>query len=134
LVRGVRVKEFGPGGFAAMRREDSNGTQIVTVRGEVDLSAAPRLGDLISRAMDGADGAPPRVVVDLLGVEFMDTAGLEVLLEKWSVTRYLAGSMRLVAREGPVTRLLQVTGLAEAFGGDLYPDLGAAVRSHALVS
>lgn len=127
------MKQFGPGGFAAMRCEDKNGTQIVTVGGEVDLATAPRLRGLISRAMGQAGSDPPRVVVDLLGVEFIDTAGLEVLLEKWNLLRHLAGSMRLVAREGPVTRLLEVTGLEGAFDGDLYMDLGAAVRSPALV-
>ncbi|HSK99438.1 MAG TPA: STAS domain-containing protein [Rubrobacteraceae bacterium] len=123
------MKQFGLGGFAAMRCEDINGTQIVTVGGEVDLATAPRLRDLISRAMGEAGSDPPRVVVDLLAVEFIDTAGLEVLLEKWSMLRRLAGNLRLVACEGPVTRLLEVTGLEGAFDGDLYMDLGAAVRS-----
>lgn len=127
------MKQFGPGGFAAMRCEDRNGTQIVTVGGEVDLATAPRLRELISRAMGEAGSDPPRVVVDLLAVEFIDTAGLEVLLEKWSLLRHLAGSMRLVAREGPLTRLLKATGLEGAFDGDLYMDLGAAVRPPVLV-
>ncbi len=126
------MKKFGPGGFVAMRCEDSNGTQIVTVGGEVDLATAPRLRTLISRAMGQAESGSPRVIVNLLGVEFMDTAGLEVLLEQWSVSRHLAGGMRLVAREGPVTRLLDVTGLEGAFDGDLYSDLGAAMRGSAL--
>lgn len=125
--------QYVPGGFAAMRCEDRNGTQIVTVRGEVDLATAPRLRALISRAIGQAGADPPRVVVDLLGVDFMDTAGIEVLLEKWNALRQFAGSMRLVAHEGPVTRLLGLTGLDEVLGGDLYPDLGAAVRSPAFV-
>lgn len=123
------MNELGTGGIAAMRCEDRSGTQIVTVGGEVDLATAPKLGDLISRAVGRAGEEHPRVVVDLLGVEFMDTAGLEVLLEKWSSLRQLAGSMRLVAREGPLTRLLEVTGLEGVFDGDLYADLAAAVRS-----
>jgi anti-sigma B factor antagonist len=127
------VKKLGTGGIAAMRCEDRSGTQIVTVGGEVDLATAPRLRDLISRAVGQAGGDHPRVVVDLLGVEFMDTAGLEVLLEKWSMLQHLAGSMRLVAREGPVTRLLEVTGLEGVFDGDLYMDLPAAMRGSALV-
>ena len=127
------MKQLDPGGFAAMRCEDSNGTQIVTVRGEVDLASAPRLRGLISRAIGQSSGDPPRIVVDLLGVDFMDTAGLEVLLERWNALRQFAGSMRLVAHQGPVTRLLQLTGLDEVLSGDLYPDLGAAMRSVTLV-
>lgn len=126
------MKQYGPGGFAAMRCQDKDGTQIVTVGGEVDLATAPQLRDLISRAMGEAVGDKPHVVVDLLAVEFIDTAGLEVLLEKWSLLRHLAGSLRLVACEGPLTRLLEATGLEGVFGGDLYMDLGAAVRSPSL--
>jgi anti-sigma B factor antagonist len=116
--------------FATMRYEGSDRTQIVAVRGEVDLSSAHRLRELIWRAKRQADVDPPRVVVDLSGVEFMDTAGLEVLLEEWNASRQLDGRMCLVAREGPVTRLLEITGLSELF--DFYADPDAAVQSFAL--
>ena len=70
------------------------------------------------------------MVVDLSEVEFMDTAGLEVLLEEWNSSRRLDGRMCLVAPEGPLTRLLEVCGLGELF--DLYAEMDAAVRSCAL--
>jgi anti-sigma B factor antagonist len=116
--------------FAAMRYEGSDGTQIVTVKGEVDLSSARRLRELIWRAKEQADVDPTRVVVDLSEVEFMDTAGLEVLLEEWNSSRQLDGRMCLVAPEGPITRLLEVTGLGKLF--DLYPELEVAVKSYVL--
>ena len=116
--------------FAAMRYEGSDGTQIVTVKGEVDLYSARRLRELIWRAKEQADVDPTRVVVDLSEVEFMDTAGLEVLLEEWNSSRQLDGRMCLVASEGPTTRLLEVTGLSELC--DLYSELDAAVGSCAL--
>jgi anti-sigma B factor antagonist len=116
--------------FAAMRYEGSDGTQIVTVKGEVDLSSARRLWELIWRAKEQADVDPTRVVVDLSEVEFMDTAGLEVLLEEWNSSRQLDGRMCLVAPEGPITRLLEVTGLGKLF--DLYPELEVAVKSYVL--
>lgn len=127
------MKQLDPGGFVAMRCEDGNRTQIITVRGEVDLASAPRLRGLISRAIGEANGDSPSVVVDLGAVEFVDTAGLEMLLERWNALRQFAGSMRLVVREGPVTRLLRLTGLDELFGDDLYPDLGAALRPGTLI-
>ena len=70
------------------------------------------------------------MVVDLSEVEFMDTAGLEVLLEEWNSSRRLDGRMCLVAPEGPLTRLLEVSGLGELF--DLYAEMDAALRSCAL--
>ena len=117
-------------GFAAMRYEEMDGTQVVSVAGEVDLSSAPRFAELMGGAKRQADGDPAHVVVDLRGVEFMDTAGLEVLLEEWNASRHSDGRMSLVAQEGPITRLLEVIGLSELF--DLYDELGAAVKSHAL--
>jgi anti-sigma B factor antagonist len=125
-MKSLKVEEF-----AAMRYEGRHGTQIVALRGEVDLSSAHRLRELIWQATGRADVGPPRVVVDLSRVEFIDTAGLEVLLEEWNASRPLDGRMCLVAREGPVRRLLEVTGL----GGeliDLYAELDAAVESCAL--
>jgi anti-sigma B factor antagonist len=116
--------------FAAMRYEGSDGTQIVTVKGEVDLSSARRLRELIWRAKEQADVDPTRVVVDLSEVVFMDTAGLGVLLEECNSSRQRDGRMCLVAPEGPITRLLEVTGLSELF--DLYAELEVAVKSHVL--
>jgi len=118
------------GGFAAMRCENKDEIQIVSVSGEVDLYSARRLGEVIWRAKSQADVDPPRVVVDLREVEFMDTAGLEVLMEEWNSSRQLDGRMYLVAQEGPITRLLEVSGLGELF--DLYAELDAAVGACAL--
>ena len=115
--------------FAATRFEEYDGTQIVSVTGGVDLSSAPRLREVIWRAKRQAGGDPPRVVVDLSGVEFMDTAGLEVLLEEWNSSRQSDGRMCLVAPEGPITRLLEVTGLSDLL--DLYAELETAVKSFA---
>ena len=124
------MKSFDLDEFTAKRYEEMDGTQVVSVAGEVDLSSAPRLAELVWRARRQAGGDPPHVVVDLRGVEFMDTAGLEVLLEEWNASRQSDGRMSLVAQEGPITRLLEVTGLRELF--DLYDELEEAVRSYTL--
>jgi len=125
----MSMKSFDMDEFTATRYEEINGTQIVSVAWEVDLSSAPRLAELIWKAKRRAGDAPPRVVVDLSGVEFMDTAGLEVLLEEWTSSRQADGRMCLVAPEGPITRLLEVTGLSDLL--DLYAELETAVKSFA---
>jgi anti-anti-sigma factor len=124
------MKTLELGGFAAMRCEDKDGIQIASVRGEVDIYSAHRLRALIWRAKRQAGGDPPRVVVDLSGVEFMDTAGLEVLLEEWNASRQFDGRLCLVAQQGPITRLLELTGLSELF--ELYAEPEVAVESCAL--
>jgi len=109
------MKSFDLDQFAATRCEAKDGTQIVSVTGEVDLSSAPRLAEVIWRARRQAGVSSPRAVVDLSGVEFMDTAGLEVLMEEWNDSRQSEGKMCIVAPEGLITRLLEVTGLGELF-------------------
>jgi anti-sigma B factor antagonist len=121
------MKNVELGGFVAMRCEDKDKIQIVSVGGEVDLASAPRLHALIWQAKERADDDPPRVIVDLSELEFMDTAGLGVLLEESNAIRQSGGRLCLVAREGPVTRLLEITGLSESF--DLYAELDRAVGS-----
>jgi anti-sigma B factor antagonist len=127
LQEGIRIKTFELGGFVAMRCEDKDGIQIVSVSGEVDLSSAHRLREVIWRAKVQADANSPRVIVDLSEVEFMDTAVLGVLLEECNAIRQSDGRLCLVVRQGPITRLLEVTGLSELF--DLYAELDAAVGS-----
>jgi anti-anti-sigma factor len=124
------MKTLELGGFAGMSCEDKDGIQIVSVSGEVDFYSAHRLRELIWRARRQAGGDPPRVVVDLSGVEFMDTAGLEILLEEWNASRQFDGRMCLVTQQGPITRLLELTGLSELF--DLYAEPEAAVDANLL--
>jgi len=44
------MKSLDLDGFAATRYEEKDGTQIVSVTGELDLSSAPRLREVIWRA------------------------------------------------------------------------------------
>ena len=55
------------------RRPD--GAPVVTAVGEIDMSNAGTFRDALTRA-SAADG---RLVVDLTGVEYLDSAGLTVL-------------------------------------------------------
>lgn len=124
------MKSLDLGGFAATRYEEKDGTLIVSVAGEVDLSSAPQLAKVIWKARRQAGGFPTRVMVDLSKVVFIDTAGLEVLMKEWNASRQSDGRMCLVAQEGPITWLFEVTGQGELF--DLYDELGAALDSCAL--
>ncbi len=58
------------------RRPD--GVETLAVVGEIDMDNAAELAAAITAAL--ADGGPP-LVLDLTGVEYLDSAGLSVLLE-----------------------------------------------------
>src|SRR4051794_35004048 len=98
------------------------GHAVVSVYGEVDLYTAPRLQtELAALARDGAS----RVVVDLSGVEFCDSTGLNVLLSAMKRLREHGGSLELAAPRAAVRRILQVTGLDTVFSvHDAVPAFG----------
>ncbi|WP_308439527.1 STAS domain-containing protein [Streptomyces griseomycini] len=55
--------------------------------------------------------APPRTVVDLSGVPFMDSSGVNVLLTFYRATHGTQGWLRIAGARPPVLRLLQVLGI-----------------------
>ncbi|MFJ1767242.1 STAS domain-containing protein [Amycolatopsis sp. NPDC088138] len=89
----------------AITVERSGWTLVVAVDGDVDLSTAPMLRHALGEALGRA---PRRIVVDLSLVRFLNTAGLEVLLD----AHRRAGQdtdLRLVATTRATWRPLQLT-------------------------
>lgn len=85
---------------------------VVTATGELDLYTAPRLQTaLASLLRSRAD----RVVVDLSGVEFCDSTGMNVLLAAMKRLKEQGGSFELAGPRPAVRRILQVTGLDAVF-------------------
>lgn len=82
---------------------------VIVVTGEIDLASAPK----VESAISGFSGQT--VVLDLRRVEFMDSAGLKVLLNQRSRLEESGGDLRLVVGEGAVVRLLELTGVSDAF-------------------
>jgi anti-anti-sigma factor len=63
--------------------------------------------------MAGADGLPQRVVVDLAGLTFIDSSGINALVELARAVRSTGGAV-VFAREQPqVQRVLDIVELGE---------------------
>ena len=58
-----------------MKFETENGSVLVSLSGEVDVSNAESVRSGIERATAGAD----RIVIDLTAIEFFDSSGLRLL-------------------------------------------------------
>ena len=87
---------------------------IVTTAGEIDLYTAPRLQiDLAAIVDDAAPAA--RIVIDMSGVEFCDSTGMNVLLSALRQVRERGGELELAAPRPAVMKILQVTGLDAVF-------------------
>jgi anti-sigma B factor antagonist len=89
--------------------DDSNAV-VIGVSGELDLASSPALETELESA---AASAAALVVVDLRGLEFMDSTGLSVLVRAHQ--RATEHGQRFGVVRGPqqVQRLLSLTGVAE---------------------
>jgi anti-sigma B factor antagonist len=86
---------------------------IVTIYGEIDLYTAPRLHSELAAVL--ADGMPVRVVIDMSGVEFCDSTGMNVLLSCLRRVHERGGELEIASPKPAVRKILQVTGLDSVF-------------------
>ncbi|WP_346534186.1 STAS domain-containing protein [Micromonospora sp. DPT] len=91
---------------------------VVSVRGEVDMSNAHLLVDLVAELVRRP---APRVVLDLSGVGFVDLHAVRALVEADRLLREAAGGLALRRPPRCVSRLLQLTATAHLFGVDEGP-------------
>jgi anti-sigma B factor antagonist len=85
---------------------------ILAVKGEVDVYTAPRLRErLVELATDGH----LRVIVDLDGVDFLDSTGLGVLVGGLKRLRSNGGDLELVCTQGRILKVFSITGLTKVF-------------------
>jgi anti-sigma B factor antagonist len=66
---------------------------------------------------------PARVVVDMAGVDFCDSTGMNVLLAAHRLAGEKGGDLTLAAPRPPVRKILEVTGLQSVF--TIHDDLAA---------
>ncbi len=88
---------------------------VVRVSGEIDIQTSPILEEHLVAA---ADGGLTSVVVDLAEVTFLDSTGLSVLIGGLKRCQEAGGEMRLAGLRPNVRKVLEVTGLTEAFHVD----------------
>lgn len=94
---------------------------VVAVRGEIDLTSAPRLREaLIPEVEQGT------TVLELSGVDFCDSSGLRVLVEAGHTARDGGTSLRLAAVSPAVMQVLELVSAVEFFA--LFPDVETALK------
>jgi anti-anti-sigma factor len=92
-----------------MRIERSNGSVAIRLQGEFDMACVERFEDELDDTLDGETEA---LVLDLCGLQFMDSTGLRMLvtLNRTTSENGIDYTM-LCADEGEVRRVLRETGL-----------------------
>ena len=95
-----------------LETRDVDGRTIVTVGGEIDVYTAPKLRDKITELV-GAGVYD--LVIDMEGVEFLDSTGLGVLVGGLKKVRAHDGSLQLVCSQDRLLKIFRITGLAKLF-------------------
>ncbi len=99
------------------------GFTVVTVSGEIDVATAPALRDRLQSCLE--EGRC-NLVVDLLGVPFLDSTALGVLVGAAKRAREQGGSLRIVLTEPRVAKVFEITGLTETL--PMFPTVEEAAR------
>jgi anti-sigma B factor antagonist len=91
---------------------EQGGRTVVAVGGEIDVYTAPQLRERLNDLV--ADGQY-HLVVDMQGVEFLDSTGLGVLVGGLKRVRAHDGSLRLVCVQEKILKVFRITGLTKVF-------------------
>jgi anti-sigma B factor antagonist len=93
-------------------RQTEGGVTVVAPTGRLDVAGAPALKDAISEL---AQNGPPRVVIDMEGVSFVDSTGLGSVIAALKQIRNRQGELRLAAPNQQVRVVLELTTLDKVF-------------------
>jgi anti-sigma B factor antagonist len=93
-------------------RSPREGVAVIVLTGEVDVYTSPRLKqemvDLLNRGQ-------VHLIVDLNGVEYLDSTGLGVLIGGLKRARERDGDLRLICENMRILRIFEITGLTKIF-------------------
>ncbi len=88
------------------------GVSIIAVTGEIDVATAPQLQENLHALI--AQGRTA-LVLDLLGVTFLDSTALGVLVGALKRCREQGGDLQLVVSEPRIVKIFEITGLTTVF-------------------
>ncbi len=97
---------------------------VVDVGGEIDVYTAPKLRE---RLVELINSGHYHLIVNLEGVDFLDSTGLGVLVGALKRVRAHEGSLLLVCTQERLLKIFRITGLAKVF--PIYDSVEAASQA-----
>ena len=82
---------------------------VVTIRGDLDLVSGRQFDEYLTRARREHN----EIVLDLSGVDFLDTSSLAVIVGHWKAMQAVGGTLALAGARYRYTKSLWITGLAD---------------------
>jgi|SRR5579863_2967486 anti-sigma B factor antagonist len=95
-----------------LKTEDGGDILVFKLRGCLDLATSPTVRAALG---DATEKGSHNIMVDLTHLEFLDSTGLGVLIGAHRRATEHGGSLRLVVQDGPILRLMNITGLIAVF-------------------
>jgi anti-anti-sigma factor len=89
--------------------EQHGSVMVVTIRGDLVIVTSGRFDDCLKQAR----ATSKRVILDLAGVDFMDTSALAVIVGHWKKLKAEDGTLILAGARYRYTKSLWITGLAD---------------------
>ena len=103
-------------------RTEQDGSQVISVTGELDIATAEQAYAYIS---DVIDCWPAPVSVDLAGLTFCDASGLGALARVAQHARQAGRQLKLISARPSLVKIMRITGLDRTF-----PELRPSVRAY----
>jgi anti-sigma B factor antagonist len=97
---------------------------VLPLDGEIDLHVSPRVATALGAMIDAK---PPRLVVDLAKVTYIDSSGLAVLIEGMQNVEAYGGKFILAGIQENVKPIFEIARLDQVFL--IYPHVDAALAA-----
>jgi len=97
--------------FEIAERTDAT-PPVIAVSGEIDVATAPQLRECLQRVIARGEST---IVLDLLGVTFLDSTALGVLVGALKRCREAGGDLHLVVADPRIMKIFEITGLTSVF-------------------
>jgi anti-sigma B factor antagonist len=97
----------------SVTRRSAGHAEVIAVAGEIDIATYRQLRAALIKAVDEGTGS---VIVDMEGVEWIDSTGLGTLVGALKRARDKHGTVQVAAVPGRIAKHFQVTGLDRLFG------------------
>jgi len=91
--------------------ERDDRTRVLVLRGDLDAATASQLRECLVEVID--EGT--RIVIDMEALDFLDSAGLGILVGGLKRARTYGGELELVCSSRAVLKPIEITGLDRVF-------------------
>src|SRR5213594_3869570 len=104
------------------RRRDR--AEVLPLKGEIDLHVSPSVAASLNAMIEKK---PRRLVVDLSGVTYIDSAGLAALIEAMQKVEGYGGKFLLAGLQETVRSIFEISRLDQVF--QIFPDIDTALAA-----